>query len=99
MLHILDRFLIHFFSAPGLILGLTFGLGVLERRARWSWLPHSLLATSIWAAGIIFACSALREAYDVSQGGTLTKSIFDYISWAGGCGLTPWAIYRLGKWR
>jgi hypothetical protein len=93
--HIIDRFIIHFFASTGVVLALTYALGCLARRTRWPWLPRFARSQVMVAALVVYAASTLREAYDVSQGQTLTKAIFDYVSWAGGCGCSAWGLWRL----
>ena len=97
MLNIIERFLIHFFASGGILLATVFALRTAYRRTRYSWLPSTLFTQCLVLSICIFAAAALREAYDVSQGGTLIKSVFDYVSWAGGCGCSAWAIIRINK--
>ena len=97
--HIAERFIVHLFSAASLVL-LAFLL-LRSLRRRWfladEWLPESWRSTLVLAALLIFAGSALREAYDVSVGGALAKSISDYVSWVLGCGCAAWGLHRLVK--
>lgn len=95
MLHILDRFIIHFFASAGVMLCALFALRWVRRRFIKTWLPSEPTTQLLFCAIAIFAGSALREAYDVHAGQTLTKAIFDYISWAAGCGVSAWGLYRL----
>lgn len=97
MLHIADRFLIHFFSSAGIVLAATFALGVAQRRLRWPWLPRFVQGQIILSAVLVFAVVVLREPYDVSRGDSLTKSICDFLSWAGGCGVSAWGLWRLTR--
>lgn len=97
--HIAERFIIHFASATFLVL-LAFMLLRSARRRYFlagEWLPESWRSTLVLAALLIFAGSALREAYDVSVGGALAKSVSDYVSWSLGCGCAAWGLHRLVK--
>jgi hypothetical protein len=97
ILHIIDRFLIHFFSSAGIVLAATFALATLQRRLRWPWLPSRVQGQIILSALLVFSVAVLREPYDVSRGDPLAKSISDFISWASGCGVSVWGLWRLTK--
>jgi hypothetical protein len=96
--HIIERFVIHFFSATGLVLSVATFLRYAKRKKSYNWLPEGARATVIWAALVVFAASTMREAYDVSVGGWVVKSYFDYASWALGCGIGAWGIIRSWEW-
>ena len=90
--------MIHFFSSCGIVLAVSFALALLQRKKPQPWLPSTLQQIVVTAAILVFAMSTLREAYDVSKGGLLVKSTFDYISWAGGSAVSAWGLLRLRKW-
>ena len=94
MLHVLDRFVIHFFSSGGILLCCFFVLHFVQRKKQWIWLP-ALMQPQLLLVGVcVFAGSALREAYDVHAGQTLVKAIIDYVSWAAGCACSIWGLWR-----
>lgn len=93
-LHILDRAAIHFFASSGLVLLSLFVLRFVQRKKAWPWLPVMLQAQLVLVGVAVFGLSALREAYDVAQGGSLLKSIADYASWAAGCVASVWGLWR-----
>jgi hypothetical protein len=97
--HIMDRFVIHFFSSAGLVLLLVHILGYIRRRVPDSvqWIPETIMQRLVVAALCVFAGSALREGYDVSRGQPLAKAVTDHISWLLGTAMSVWAIYRLPK--
>lgn len=93
--HILERSLIHLFSAMGLVVGVFFGIQSLHRRLWNSWLPSNVGGRLLLAGILVFALTALREAVDVSNGQPVVKAMTDYASWLAGIGLGIWATYRL----
>lgn len=95
MMHIIDRFLIHFFASMGIVTAGLFALRCVQRKTQWAWLPHLIQPQLILVSLAVFAVSALREAYDVANGQSLVKAITDYVSWAGGCTVSAWALWRV----
>ena len=95
ILHILDRAIIHIFSAMGLVVGAFFGLQSLHRHLKSSWLPANVGGRLLLAAILVFGITATREAVDVANGQPLVKAFTDYASWAIGLALGIWATYRL----
>lgn len=93
--HILERFIIHLFSAMGLVVGTFFGLQSLHRRLKSSWLPANIGGRLLLAGLLVFGLTAMREAWDVANGQPLVKAFTDYASWLIGLGLGIWATYRL----
>jgi len=81
--HILERSVIHFFSAGMVTLGFRYLLYVLDKHV----LTRALGGYIYWllpcfvAPFVIF----LREPFDVAKGGPLVKSYTDILSWAVGC--------------
>ena len=95
--HILERAMIHFFSATSLVLVVFMLLRSLARRKAARWLPTSWKASLVMAALLVFAISTMREAYDVANGQVLVKAFTDYISWCAGCGVAVWGLFRFAK--
>ncbi len=93
--HILERSIIHLFSAMGLVVGTFFGIQSLHRRYAKGWLPANVGGRLLLAGFIVFGLTATREAWDVSQGQPVVKALTDYLSWAIGLSLGIWATYRL----
>ena len=91
--HILERFLIHFFSAGGFLLGAVTAWQWAVRRWDFVWEWVELILPAL----VIFSFAATREAYDVWNGGSLVKSAFDLASWLLGLGVTAWGLYRFGQ--
>jgi len=87
---ILERELIHFASAGGLVL-------YAYRLLRWIlpawWFSPDQLA--YLAALVVFVGSALREPGDIYHGQSLTKAIWDHTAWAAGSVLAAVAIASL----
>jgi hypothetical protein len=94
--HIAERFVIHFFSSCGVVLCVLLVLRMIQRRKPSKFLPSMIGQQLVFAALAVFAASTLREAWDVHQGQTVTKAVFDYISWLSGAGLSAWGLYRIG---
>ncbi len=100
MVHAAGRFILHFWAAPGIVLGATFALAFLVRKKKdWTWLPQTKRQIIAVAALAVFACATLREAYDVWAGQPLYKAFTDYSSWLLGCGVAVWALFRLETWK
>ena len=91
--HIVDRSVIHFFCAPGVLLLSQAGFRFLERK-----LPISRLRG--WWYFIVPGLAAaltigLREPYDVATGAApAVKSYIDYISWLLGYAFATWGLWR-----
>lgn len=94
MLHALDRAIIHFFSSAGICLCAFFALHYVQRKKAWPWLPSLVQPQLLFVAVCVFAGTALREAWDVAQGQSVAKAISDYASWALGCGVSVWGLWR-----
>jgi|PlaIllAssembly_1097288.scaffolds.fasta_scaffold558905_1 hypothetical protein len=97
MLHTVERFVIHFFSSAGVLLCALFALRFAARKIKTAFLPDTYARQLLFCAVAVFCGAALREAIDVHYGQSLTKAIFDYISWAAGCGCSIWALVRLRR--
>lgn len=100
ILHAGDRFVLHFFVAPGICLSVLFALRLILRKVR----PYTLLdwfqglpEQIVLSALFVFAGSALREAVDVKHGQPLFKAFTDYLSWAGGSACYVWGMLRIFK--
>ena len=92
--HILERSVIHFFSSAGVYLIALWGFWMLERKVKWwpelkGWLE--LIAPVV----ATFLFLSFREIFDVNAGGSVVKSICDWLSWFVGLGVSAWALYRL----
>lgn len=96
LLHILDRFAVHFFASMSLVLLAFFAVRHFTPKAR-GWLPDEWKEQLALAGLLVFAFSTLREAWDVAHGQTLLKAFTDYASWLLGCGGSVWGLYRFGK--
>lgn len=83
LLHIVDRALIHFFSAGGLLLWVWFGLRALGRR-KAGWVPGTVTWQLVLAALLVLLVAVAREPIDVWQGGWVGKSYADMASWVLG---------------
>lgn len=95
VLHIIERGLIHLFSAMGLVVGTFFALQTLHRRLKNSWLPTNIGGRLLLSGLLVFGITAMREAWDVANGQPLVKAFTDYASWLIGLALGIWATYRL----
>jgi hypothetical protein len=97
ILHILDRFQIHFFASPGVMLLVLHALLYIRRKVPESqqWIPVKFNHLMVLAALLVAMGAFSREAYDVSCGQPLVKAITDYISWLVGQAFGVFAIYRL----
>lgn len=93
--HIIERFIIHLFSATGLVVGTFFAIQSIQRRYAKDWLPSNVGGRLLLAGFLVFGVTATREAWDVHNGQPIVKAFTDYISWAIGLGLGIWATYRL----
>lgn len=94
--HIVERSIIHLFSAMGAVVCAFFALQTLYRRLdNNSWLPSNIGGRLLLAGLIVFGITAMREAWDVANGQPLIKAFTDYASWLVGLGLGIWATYRL----
>lgn len=97
-LHIADRFLIHFFSAYGLVSGAFFFLNWLRKRpAARQWLPQGYLPLFCLAAILVSLIAFIREPGDIHAGDWWVKSYFDLASWLLGSAVAVWGNYRL-RW-
>ena len=75
--HILERAGLHFGLAV-----MVFALALVF--VRWLMVATPAYADDIFAAVLVFAITAPREAYDVAHGQPVKKVIYDYISWIAG---------------
>lgn len=88
--HVLDRFVIHVFSAGGV------SLLVLWLAARF--VPPELLPGWTFYGvplGVAFTCISFREIWDVRNGNPMTKSVCDFVSWIAGFGLSAWLLREI----
>lgn len=100
MMHIMERFVIHFAAGTFLLLAVFFALRYWERHnckvGNWISGRHShLLVTS---ALVVFGLMMAREAFDTALATQIWyKAIFDQISWCLGTAAGAWGLYRFRK--
>ena len=92
--HIFERGVIHFFSSAGVYLCALFGFWALERKVRW-WPDLKGWGELVVPAFFSFLFISNREVFDVAAGGSVIKSVCDWISWILGLGMSVWALYRI----
>lgn len=88
--HILERAIIHIFSALTVYVGLSI---VLE----WCFRKHRDWTIKLMPALLGIGFIGWREAYDVANGQPLLKAYTDYVSWAIGMACAIWLIRRFIK--
>jgi len=91
---IAERFVIHFFSAGGALIAAVLSWNWLMRRYGGLRSYQVLMLPGL----MILWVTAMREAYDVWNGGSLLKSISDFISWALGVAVWVFGLTRIGMW-
>ena len=97
MMHILERFLIHFASSTCLTLAIYFSLRYWLRRNSkvGKWISRNKNHLLVFSALCVFALLPLREPFDVHFGTQVWyKAIFDQISWLLGPAVSVFALYR-----
>lgn len=84
--HIADRFVIHFFSAIGLVHGMYYLIAWIVRKRQQSrkWLPVTKPAQLVLAGLLVVFFAFLREPFDVSSGQWVGKAYIDVASWIFG---------------
>jgi hypothetical protein len=98
--HVIERELIHFFCAPGIMILCLFLIRLLrEKKKSWDWIPSRCLPQLIFLAIVIPLMAFLREPYDVSIVGDPTwKSYIDLsLGWVAGAVAGVFAIRWLIK--
>ena len=91
--HIVDRFIIHIFSSGSIVLLMLWVAWLLE-----SVLPGGLLSGwnyFAWPSMIAFILISFREIWDVKAGGSIIKSVIDWMSWLIGMAIAVLSIYVL----
>ena len=97
MIHILERFMLHFVAATFLTLGVYFGLRLWLRKTRKvaSFLSANYAHLLVTSALIVFAIAPLREPLDIYLGNnSIVKSFFDQASWCLGAAVSAFGLYR-----
>jgi len=84
--HILDRFVIHFFCAIGLVHFMYYLVAwvVRKRKQSHNWLPMTKPAQLVLAALLVVFFAFLREPFDVSNAQWVGKAYIDLSSWIFG---------------
>lgn len=96
--HIIEREIIHFFAAPGVVLIAFHGVDFAVKKLRPAWYPQ--FVSMYWARLVLPAFIALffiflREPYDAQVlGAWYGKSYFDVVTWAAGLGVGIWGVHR-----
>ena len=102
MIHIIERFFLHFACSTFLVVALFFALQtwILGNSKVAIFISSRRSHILITAALIVAALLPLREPYDIWAGNnSFVKSIFDQISWFLGAAVSAWGLYRFGKGR
>lgn len=95
-LYILERAIIHFFSAYGLVSGTFFFLQWLRKKPQVrAWLPQSYLALFVISGLVVCLFAFVREPFDIHSGQWWGKAYFDYASWVLGSVMGVWGQYRM----
>jgi len=100
MLHIIERFAIHFASSTFLTVCIYYALRYwLNHNSKVSgWLSSRKFHLLVTSALIVFALFTLREPWDVyAANNTIVKSYFDILSWFLGPAVSVWGLHRLEK--
>jgi hypothetical protein len=99
ILHIAERFVIHFLCSGILVVAVSYALRHWTRnnaKAR-TWIAPERERLLVISALIVAGIAAWREPFDVSAGGSVIKSVCDFASWYLGAGVSAWALYRWWK--
>lgn len=100
MLHILERFAIHFASSCFLTLAFFFALRYWVRHSMkaWRWVSCKKEHLLVLSALCVFSVLPLREPWDVfAQNNTVLKSYFDILSWFLGPAVSVWGLSRFDR--
>jgi putative effector of murein hydrolase len=98
MMHIIERFFIHFGCSTLITMifyfAITYWIRKNWRLRNWMGLNYLLVIAALLVAALL----PLREPYDIYVGNnSMTKSIFDQLSWFLGAGVSAWGLYRFRK--
>ena len=100
MMHILERFILHFTASTFLTLAFFTAL------FKWSktnlkaaaWIGTDKQHVLFLSAVLVAALLPLREPYDIYMGTQVWyKAITDQISWFAGAAVSAWGLYRYSK--
>lgn len=100
MMHIIERFFLHFMVCGNLVL---YVFAFLNWRIRKTpllqkWLTTDKLKQLMIASALVAAIVPLREIADVYAGNNgIVKACTDVASWWLGAGCAWWALYRFDK--
>lgn len=92
-LHIVDRFLIHFFMSAGFLMIAVYGFYWLTR-IRWLPALHGWWAYIV-PAMVSFILISFREVFDVANGQLVVKAVTDWASWILGMGVSIFGLFRM----
>jgi len=98
MLHILERFGLHFVSSAFVMLILYFVYQYINRKTKWDWVGATIKQELFVIGLIIAALFPLREPYDLYFGNNgIIKCYTDTLSWWCGAFVAGWGLYRFKK--
>jgi len=103
IIHILERFGLHFVSSAFVMLAFYFVYDWLKRKYDILWLPGGNdnvgLKQELIVIGLLVACLfPLREPYDLYFGNNgIVKCYTDTLSWWVGAFVSGWGLYRFKK--
>lgn len=99
MMHIIERFLLHFVASTFLTLAFFFALRFWVRRSNWlvEWIAPHKSRLLVVSALCVFSVATLREPFDVAAGQWWVKAITDQISWFLGPAVSVWGLSRFDK--
>ena len=97
MLHIMERFFLHFVASTFLTMAVfaTLYYWVRNNARAGLWISGRLRHLILTSALLVFALATLREPYDIYMGNnSFVKSCFDQLSWLLGAAVSGWGLYR-----
>lgn len=97
MMHIAERFAIHFASSCFITLAIFFALRFWMRKSNWlpDWVAPQKRRLLLTSGLVAFSTMILRESYDLILGNQVWyKTPFDHLSWFLGIGVCIWGLTR-----